>query len=90
MGTNDVNGKTPIAGVMGAVIRERQYQDRKWGAIGDHPHTVAGWLLIVEGELEEAKQAWRKQRGDAGALRELLQVAAVCFACMEQHGVVER
>jgi len=70
-----------------AVKREREYQDRKWG---DKSHTVGNFLLIMEGEMEEAKQAWRKGDGDADALRELLQVIAVGIACLEQHGVVER
>lgn len=70
-----------------AVDRERDYQDRKWG---NRDHTVGNFLLIMEGELEEAKQAWRKKPGDAAALREMLQVIAVGVACMESHGVVER
>lgn len=70
-----------------AVSRERDYQDRKWGERG---HTVGNFLLILEGELEEAKQAWRKGVGDTTALQELLQVVAVGVACLEAHGVVER
>lgn len=70
-----------------AIVQERDYQDAKWG---DRNHTVGNWLLILEGELEEAKQAWRKGIGDADALREILQVVAVGVACLEQHGVVGR
>lgn len=81
---------TPISDVAAAVCRERDYQDRKWGSLKEHPHTVGEWLLIMEAELHEAKQAWCKGKGDHGALEELLQVVAVGFAAMEQHGVVER
>ncbi len=70
-----------------AIVHERDYQDRKWG---DKPHTVGNFLLIMEGELEEAKQAWRKSDNDEGALLEILQVIAVGVACLEQHGIVER
>ena len=73
-----------------AIRRERNYQDRKWGTPLDHPHEVPGWLLIMQGELDEAKEAWLKSGGDEESLREILQVIAVGVACLEQHGVVER
>lgn len=78
--------------ILTAVVRERTYQDRKWGTIQDHPHTIMEWLVIMEEELGEAKRAWA--RGGAGAevaaMQELLQVVAVGFAAMEQHGIQER
>lgn len=73
-----------------AILRERNYQDEKWGIIEDHPHTPREWLAIMETELEEAKRAWVSQAGDLGCLQEVLQVIAVGFACLEQHGIVER
>jgi NTP pyrophosphatase (non-canonical NTP hydrolase) len=79
-----------IQAIIDAIIRERMYQDRKWGTIEQHPHTVGEWLLIMKGELDEAILAWQKGKGDAGALKELLQVVAVGFAAMEQHGAIER
>jgi len=72
-----------------AVLNEREYQDTKWGTIEDRPHTVGEWLLIAEQELHEAKLEWCRGKGDHGALEELLQVIAVGFACLEQHGIVE-
>lgn len=75
--------------ILRAILRERDYQTHKWGTLADHPHTVAEWLLIMESELHEAKQAWVKS-DDSNALRELLQVVATGFAAMQQHGVVER
>jgi hypothetical protein len=47
---------------------------------------VGAWLLIIEGELNEAKQAWLKNSSDYDALLELVQVAATVVACLEQHG----
>lgn len=73
--------------ILDAIYKERAYQDSKWCTIDQNPHTVAEWLLIMEGELEEAKQAWRKGVDDTDALREILQVIAVGIACLEQHGV---
>ena len=76
--------------VFDAINRERTYQDHKWGGIADHPHTVAEWILILESELQEAKKAWVHGKGDAAALCEILQVAAVAVATLEQHGCVGR
>lgn len=76
--------------VFAAIQRERDYQDRKWGTLDQYPHTVGEWLLILESELQEAKTAWCKGDGSGDALEEVLQVASVAFACMQQHGVVER
>lgn len=75
--------------IFGAITRERQYQDRKWGTPGEHPHDVPGWLLVMRGELQEAEQAWLKGE-DRDALVEILQVIAVGVACLEQHGVFSR
>ncbi len=73
--------------VVDAIRRERDYQERDWGA---RPRSVAEWLLILEGELQEAKEAWVKNAGDRHALEEILQVAAVAVSCLVEHGVVER
>lgn len=81
-----MNRVAPIE-VVAAVMRERAYQDATWGG---RPHTVGEWLLILQAEIDEAKQSWVKGRGDADALWEILQVVTVGFACMEQHGIVNR
>jgi hypothetical protein len=77
----------PRQAIYNAIDRERHYQDAKWGP-PDHP--VAAWLLIIESELHEAKQAWVTGDGDIDALAEILQIAATAIACMEQHGTYER
>lgn len=76
--------------VFAAIDRERAWQEQKWGTNQEHPHSVAEWLLIVESELAEAKHAWTKGIGDADALAELVQIAAVAVAALEQHGAIER
>ena len=79
-----------FATVLESIVEERTYQDDVWGTIEEHPHDVAEWLLIFEAELNEAKKAWIKVPGDKEALREIVQVVAVGFACLEQHGAVRR
>lgn len=72
-----------------AIERERDYQDNKYGAVHDRPHSVVEWLLIMRKELEEAENGWIHGTEES-ALEELLQVVAVGVAAMEQHGFVER
>lgn len=74
------------AAIADAMVRERQYQQKKWG---DNPHEIGAWITIVRRELREAEDAWCEGNNAAG-LEELLQVASVVMACLEQHGIVER
>lgn len=87
LGLNDIEIRAEI---FRAINRERDYQDKKWGTIYERPHTVGEWLLIAQGELNEAIQAWQKSVGDDKALEEFLQVVAVGVACLEQWGIKER
>lgn len=80
----------PNTPIYHAIERERLYQDQKWGTLAEHPHEVGAWITLMRRELAEAEEAWCTQRGDAAALREILQVIAVGVACLEQHGIVER
>ena len=73
-----------------AVDTERDFQDRKWGDIDDHPHEVGGWLTIMRKLLGDAEQAWSSSAGDTAALNEIRKVVAVGIACCEQHGVPTR
>ena len=72
-----------------ALTKERRYQDRKYGSPTKRGLTVPQYLEIARAELDEA-QASAADGDEENALRELLQVAAVAVACLEQHGVVER
>lgn len=67
---------------------ERQHQDRKHGPVNTHGHTLGEWILIMEAELNEAKEALIKGgRGRNEVRHEILQVVATGVACLEQHGV---
>jgi hypothetical protein len=65
-----------------AISQEREYQAIKHG---EHPHAVAEWIILLEEEIQEAKHAW-KQHGNDAAMSEIIQVAALAVAAMEQHG----
>lgn len=77
---------TLIATVFKAIAAERTYQDSKYEPIH---RSLGDWILIMEAELKEAKQAFIKE-GREDTLREILQVAAVAVACLQDHGVIER
>jgi len=82
------NQSTPFEKAMAGIAVERQYQNLKWGSPNaSGPHSVAEWLLIIESELAEAKDGWVDHGGERRALEELVQVAAVAVAALEQHGV---
>lgn len=93
-----------IAGVFEAIVKERQFQDKKYGpvlvyeykAVSEGPggHELGAWLVIAESELAEAKKALVHGGGKTGKGRdtiraELVQLAAVCVAALEQHGLEE-
>lgn len=75
---------------LGAIIDERQYQDLKHGHPSEYPHSIGAWLLTIEAELTEAKEACVKGgTGRDNVINEIIQIAALCVACLEQHGVEE-
>lgn len=81
--------------ILKAVMAERKFQDEKYGTIDKGGgHELGAWLIIIESELNEAKKALvhggsKKASGRDSIRAELVQVAAVCFAALEQHGVSE-
>lgn len=82
------NRTLPFAAVVDAVEIERRFQDCKWGPIEANPHTLAGWLLLMRKELDEAEMALIKGgTGRDAVMQEILQVVALGAAAIEQHGV---
>lgn len=73
--------------VYAAIDSEREFQDRKWGKIPEHPHEVGGWLTIMRKLLTDAEAAWASSAGDGKSLQEIRKVIAVGVACHEQHGI---
>lgn len=83
----DMEGPVGRSRIYVAIENEREYQNGKWG---DNPHEIPGWIMIMEEELREARQAWVEYGTSRRALEEVLQVIAVGVACLEQHGVYGR
>lgn len=74
--------------VISAIKDERWHQDMKWGSLEEKQQTCAGYLLVLEAELEEAKAGWMKNiKGRNSSLSEILQIATVAVACLQQYGL---
>jgi hypothetical protein len=71
--------------VINALLEERDFQDEKHRT--SH-HGMGTWLLLIESELDEAKLAAVKGGSGRNSVRhELVQVAALCVAALEDHGL---
>lgn len=66
------------------LTKEREYQTMKWGDFEQHPQSTAGYLIIVESLLNEAKEHWMKGH-ETSALIRLAKLSAVALASMEQN-----
>lgn len=76
--------------IFSIVDGERDWQDRKWGTIKQHPHEVGGWLTIMRRLLRDAEDAWASSSGDEAALHEIRKIIGTGIACAEQHGLPVR
>lgn len=77
--------------VVDLIGQERAHQNNKHGPIEQAPHEAGTWLLLIEDELREAKQALIKGgNGRDTWTMELVQVAALCVAALEQHGLTDK
>lgn len=69
-----------------AIDEERTYQDNLHGL---YKHSITEWLLILERQLDQAKQGWLKNHKDRqSSLHEITQIAVCAVACLEDHGTV--
>lgn len=67
------------------ILEEIKYQNQKWGE--NKPQSLAGFLLILEAELNEAKEGWMKNiHGRDSCLSEIKQVAATAIQCLIRYG----
>lgn len=74
--------------VIAAILAEREFQDQKYGFGG---HEIGTWFLLIKAELEEAESAIIKGGEGRNSLEsELIQVAALCVACLQQHGLEDK
>lgn len=83
-----MTNKCSFDDVMIACGIERNNQDKKYGPVPARELSIGDYILIMEGELNEAKEGLIKQRGDGhSALEEIVQVAATAIACLQKHGL---
>ncbi len=74
--------------VIQCIKKERDYQDEKWGSLDEREQSIPGYMLVLKKELVEAEDGWCKNvQGKHSSLAELIQVAAVAIACLQQHGI---
>lgn len=84
----DIKMKMTFDEVCKTVKEERDSQDLKWGDLDEKNQPISGYLLVLESELNEAKEGWTKNiSGKHSSLAEIRQVAAVAIACLQQHGI---
>lgn len=77
--------ETDRSQIYNSIDIEREYQDQKYGP--NKQQSIAGFLLIIENELNEAKQGWTKNSsGRHSVMHEIRQIAATCVAAMEKYG----
>lgn len=87
----DYTKRTPREKAFFAIDTERAYQDTKYGAIGDGPldrghMPVLVWELLLARYLEKLKH----ETDAVEATKIIRKIAALCVACMEQHGAPPR
>lgn len=64
--------------ILELILAEHQRQAAKYSM----HHPLPAWILILEKEAQEARDAWCNGDGDQKAFMEIVQVAAVAFACL--------
>lgn len=69
---------------MAAIHNEREHQNKTHDTVNEKP--LWRWLFIIRRELAEAEHGMsHDSQGRNHPLSEILQVAATCVACLEQH-----
>jgi NTP pyrophosphatase (non-canonical NTP hydrolase) len=72
--------------VQEAIEKELEHQQQKWGK--DKQQSLAGYLLILQYEINEAVDGWMKNKGERNSsLQEIVQVVATGVACLDFYGV---
>ncbi len=79
-----------------AIDSERDYQERRWTpetTTSGGQHSIEAWVVYLQDYLTECiHQLSRNGRPMANdlALDTIRKLAAMCVACMEQHGAPKR
>lgn len=73
--------------VLDLVRGERAYQHADPDTLAHHPHEVGGWIAILGVLVRRAADAWAAAPHlELDPLEDIVSVAAVAVACLEQHG----
>jgi hypothetical protein len=79
-----------------AIDSERDYQDQKWGDSASSGNPGAGersideFILYISGYSDQLVQVGSTTQDARNKLDLVRKVAALCVACMEQHGTPKR
>lgn len=77
-----------ILEVFDAIIEERRHQDDKYGSVNARKTALNEFFKIIQLEIQEAFIGFCKNtEGRHSARSELVQVAAVAIAALQQHGL---
>lgn len=79
----DYKKRSPREAAYHAIDGERDYQDKKWG---DVPHETAAFVAYIQEYTNQLVKASATIAGAEATLHAMRKVAALCVACMEQHG----
>lgn len=75
------------------ILGERDYQNKKWGEIDQHPHPLEAWVMYIDQYVGEAKKALtyatdETLRNEAKAA--IRKIGALALAAIENHGAPPR
>lgn len=74
-----------LAAPIAAITNEWQHQNIKWGS--GKAQSLAGYLMILRREADEAIDGWMKNaEGRHAPLAEVVQVATVALRCLADYG----
>ncbi len=77
--------------VYDAIDSERDFQDNFIAQKGlNQFKSVGEFLTLIRVYSNKADNAWTYNGGDSSSLEEIRKIAAICVACMENHGVKKR
>ena len=79
---------TSILDIFAMIKGERVYQDIVWGDLNKNPHELLAWAKIVELRWDYVKKALNEE-DYAEAKNQMLKVATIIVATLEQHGIKE-
>lgn len=76
------------AGIMNAILSEREYQDRLWG---DVEQSQLETLAMIQNYVNKGINWATTQKNPDAEIRNIMRkIGALAFASMEQHGVEQR